>query len=102
MVTVAIIDSGIRMDLLSHNVECIKVNLFDDKCDDEIVQGLHGTICAEVLLQRFHDVKIIDIPIFECADTLSCEYLKLEQALQWCSKNFVEIINMSFTTQRTF
>lgn len=94
-IKVAVIDSGIDMNNLffkDKEIVCLKIE------EDKIVEcntdtNGHGTLVASYILRECDNVDIISIQILNENNNSSVD--KLIQAINYCIKNKIDIINLS-------
>lgn len=95
MIRVALIDNGILKEEIGRNSIIKEVNFsqIKEENSEEEILGLHGTICASLIKEICPQVEFLDIKITNTQDKFSPWILL--QALRWCEKERLDIINMS-------
>jgi len=96
-VKIAIIDDGVYDEYVKGNVSHYSIE------NKKIVEAVglserkitHGSICANIVSNIVLDVEIVDINIFQSKRACVKDAIL---ALEWCSENSVNVVNMSFGT----
>lgn len=94
MIRVAVIDNGISSEFESYVENRLKVTnsgvVEDDYCS---CANMHAGICAYILKKYYENCEIISLDIFDMEEIADINLL--EQALQWCLYNKIQVISLS-------
>lgn len=101
---VALIDSGIRRDLLE------KASVLEDliveesgnirpRTSKDIILTAHGTVCAQIIEMYINSVEFCSLQIFHDISE-SATFDQLSAALMWCFVQEIPIVHMSIGTTR--
>ncbi len=96
---IAIIDDGVNPEYIANNAVVLSVKVDDDR---QVVQTVydsdrpisHGTICAMIIDKYCRDVNLVSIKVLD-EKTDRGELYRLINAIDWCSQNDIQIINLS-------
>ena len=99
---VAIIDSGVRKDLLPNAlvVDDLIVDhsgLIYPRSKDIAIVTSHGTTCAQIISTYTNNIEFCSLQIFQ-DNTERATYTQLLSALQWCLEHQIPVIHMSIGT----
>lgn len=100
-IRIGIVDSGFDPNGQQGNLQG-GINLSDaegehlDDLDDHIG---HGTACAGIISKKAPEAELFAIKIFNT--TLEANVSRLLQAIEWCVKNDIQVINLSLGTTDT-
>lgn len=99
---VALIDSGIRANLLKHAkvIENLWVDISGkiQPCSNDMrIVTSHATTCAQIIEAYVEDVDFYSLQIFtDISERSTCQ--QLLSALEWCFVNKVPVVHMSIGT----
>lgn len=103
-VKVAVVDSGIRASHPKIGRVCGGISILKDEggditFTDELDDALgHGTACAGIIRDKAPDVELYSVKIFH--DSLSASTEVLIEAIRWCIRNGVDVVNLSLGTTK--
>ena len=101
---VALIDSGIRKDLLAN--ACVIEDLVVEESGNirprtkkDGILTAHGTVCAQIIERYTDSVEFCSLQIFRDVSE-SATFDQLSAALRWCFVQNIPIVHMSIGTTR--
>lgn len=98
---VAVIDSGIIENAFAFSSEVqqikVKKHRWTSKNNVKDTVQSHGTVVCAILTKYAMNVKIYSVRVF-CGDCLSTDCRTLVQALTWCYRHKIPLINLSLGT----
>lgn len=92
---IALIDSGINPNILMCRNKFSIINAWKGNSDNYDDLLGHGTKCADLILRDSDNVILYNIKVFDKTLSTSCK--NLFEAMNWCIKNGIQIINLSLS-----
>lgn len=95
---IAIIDNGIKTEGIIGKAVVKQISFLNRSKMYKVPE--HGTMCAQIINYIYPQARFIDLSIMESNGTTQIK--KLLEALEWCIKNNIKLINLSMGTVNYF
>lgn len=95
---IAIIDNGIKTEGIIGKSVVKQISFLNRSKTYKVPE--HGTMCAQIINYIYPQARFIDLSIMESDGTTQIK--KLLEALEWCIKNNIKLINLSMGTVNYF
>ena len=95
---IAIIDNGIKTEGIIGKAVVKQISFLNRSKMYKVPE--HGTMCAQIINYIYPQARFIDLSIMESNGTTQIK--KLLEALEWCIKNNIKLINLSVGTVNYF